>query len=459
MKILQFILLLISSSCFLVYEKYPQNSYSGKVIKEFKNIVNLHTIEKMEFPEYQYQKDSITYSLSNVKGKNVFFNEYMPFSFSTEPSTFSIILNWKPPEGQSSYISPYHSIYRASLAKNSKFLGATLYDIEFIVEVSNFEFTKSWTKKEDVYVPSGKVNNGYISFKANCLDEKCPFDSNIILEIVNAFLKDKTNDMNECLTNKGANEYYSKLPSDEQNLYTQTATSITNENHLDLNLESNIELSPNQNIIIKRKGKLNEEIIEESPLLEDTSTSQEFLINMKMIHKLVSTNLFDIVYEQATNPSKLYQLTIGCIKQVVDIEGYDDSSEVKVYVNINDTTFNTDDKTTGTALIKVNIYSREDLEIVFPFEVKISFKLTPTLFQNGLNFVLLCKDLKIVDITSTYEIKDKELLSSWIENTYLVALGKSEFNILSNALDLSNYFTTNKLGYELKDDYLSIVKK
>ena len=62
----------------------------------------------------------------------------------------------------------------------------------------------------------------------------------------------------------------------------------------------------------------------------------------------------------------------------------------------------------------------------------MNFKFTPTLFQNGLDFVLLAKHLSVENIDSTkYTIKDKDLLKGWIENTYLVALGNNEYNLLS----------------------------
>ena len=76
-----------------------------------------------------------------------------------------------------------------------------------------------------------------------------------------------------------------------------------------------------------------------------------------------------------------------------------------------------------------------------------------------MNFVLLAKDLNIEEIRTVEEIKDEDLLQSWIENTYLVALGNNEFNMFGLAFDLSYFFSTNKIGYEFKNEYLSIIKQ
>ena len=89
----------------------------------------------------------------------------------------------------------------------------------------------------------------------------------------------------------------------------------------------------------------------------------------------------------------------------------------------------------------------------------MKFKLTPTLFQNGLNFVLLSKDITIGNISSDKAISDLDLLKKWIQNTYLVALGYSEYNLFALSFDLSYFFTTNKLTYEFNDEYLSIIKQ
>ena len=67
MKIIEFFLLLVSATSFLIYEKIPLNTYATKVKKELKEIGALHALEKYEFSDYHYTKDSTTYSLSSIK--------------------------------------------------------------------------------------------------------------------------------------------------------------------------------------------------------------------------------------------------------------------------------------------------------------------------------------------------------------------------------------------------------
>ena len=112
----------------------------------------------------------------------------------------------------------------------------------------------------------------------------------------------------------------------------------------------------------------------------------------------------------------------------------------------------------GTISFTVKVISKSDLETLLTFSLKISFTLTPTLLQNGLNFVVLSRSLNILEVKSSSTIKDEALLRSWIQNTYLVALGKNEYNLFSLDFDLSYYFNTNKLYYEFKNEYLSIYK-
>ena len=143
----------------------------------------------------------------------------------------------------------------------------------------------------------------------------------------------------------------------------------------------------------------------------------------------------------------------------MDVSGYADSTELKVFVDMTDITFNDEDAISGTATLEVSVIAKTDLKSLLTFTLKIGFKFTPTLFQNGLNFVLLAKNLKILEVKPTETVRDEDLLNSWILNTYLVALGNNEFNLFSLSLDLSYYFTTNKLSYEFNDNYLSIIKQ
>ena len=126
MKVLEFILLFISATSFLVYEKIPLNTYSTKVKKELKEIGTLHGLEQLKFSDFDYSKNTITYELSSVKSKAVFFNVNM--LSSSVDTEFSVLfnLNWTPRTGDTNYLSPYHSIYSATFSKKSNNLKSEL---------------------------------------------------------------------------------------------------------------------------------------------------------------------------------------------------------------------------------------------------------------------------------------------------------------------------------------------
>ena len=460
MKVFEFILLLVSATSFLIYEQVPFNTYATKVRKELKEIVALHSLEDAEFAEFDYRKDSTVYSLSSIKSKAVFFNSNMP-TFSMIENPVSLSFDWQAKDGATNYISPYHLVYRADFTKNANSLKSTVYELEFEVEVSKFKFTRTWEKssENEDYISKGTIDNTYTTFKAKCLDESCPFTKDILLEVINVFLSEKKTEMNEVLNKKGVDAYYKNMPLDQlvQKVYTRTSNAH-NENNVDLSLESIPEYSSDSGLIIKRKAKLNDLDITGSSTFSGDS-SQRFNINKKLIQNLISQNLFNIVYEQANNPSPQFELTVAYLKQIMDVDSsYPDNTQLQVSAEMNNVAFNEGDSISGSVDFTVYIVSKSDFEDLLTFTLKIGFKFTPTLFQNGLNFVLLAKDLNIMEVKPTSTIKDGDLLLSWIQNTYLVALGNNEFNLFSLAFDLSNYFSTNKLAYEFKNDYLSIKK-
>lgn len=461
MKVFEFILLLVSATSFLIYEKIPLNNYAIKVKTELKEIGALHGLEEAEFSDYEYKKDSTTYTLSFVTSKAVFFNVNM-LTASGSSDTGALSFSWEAKSGEENYLSPYHSIYSAYISSSSNSLKTTLYEVQFELEVSKFKFSKSWVlnSEDNFYYPTGEVDNSYVSFKAKKVELDCPFSDELILEVINGFLTDRRAEMNEAFTNKGIKAYYTSLPLGEvsQKIYTQTSNFITNENNIDFSLESKPEYT-SDNFILKRKGKLNDLDISGDRVFTDTSSSQKLNINKKIIQNLITQNTFNIIYEQTNNPSPQYELTVAYLKKIMDVSGYADSTELKVFVDMTDITFNDEDAISGTATLEVSVIAKTDLKSLLTFTLKIGFKFTPTLFQNGLNFVLLAKNLKILEVKPTETVRDEDLLNSWILNTYLVALGNNEFNLFSLSLDLSYYFTTNKLSYEFNDNYLSIIKQ
>ena len=143
----------------------------------------------------------------------------------------------------------------------------------------------------------------------------------------------------------------------------------------------------------------------------------------------------------------------------MDISSYPDSTELKISSEIINIDFDEGDDVSGLATLMVNVISKSDLETLLNFSLKLGFKLTPTLFQNGLNFILLSQNLNIIEVKPSQTVRDEILLRSWIQNTYLMALGNNEFNLFSLDFDLSFYFTSNNLTYEFKEGYLSIKRK
>ena len=467
MKTYLFILLIVSISSYLVFEIVPFSFYEAKTRKELKEIGALHALEEVEFDEFDYTKDSFTYSLSSVQAKSVFFNANMPVFSVESKNPLTLSFNWEPKDGQTNYISPYHITYRAFFTRNANDLKSTSYEVEFEVEVSKFKFTKTWEKAssdDDFITEKGLIDNTYTSFKVKSLEDDFPFSQSLLLEVVIAFLNDRKTQMNEVFNTYGVEAYYKSLPFEGlvQKVYTQTSN-VPNENNIDLTIESDPE-TYDSGLIIKRKGKLNDLEEKRDNYLTDFSkftegNSQSFNIHSSLIESLVEENLFNIVFEQSNNPSTEFELTVSNLKKIVDVSSsYPDTTELKVLAEMDEAVLDGEDDLSGTVSLTVKIISKSDLETLLTFSLKISFTLTPTLLQNGLNFALLSRSLNILEVKSSSTIKDEALIRSWIENTYLVALGKNEYNLFSLDFDLSYYFNTNKLNYEFIAEYLSIYR-
>jgi len=468
MKTYLFILLIISISSYLVFEVVPYSFFEAKTRKELKEIGALHSLEEIEFEEFEYEKDSFTYSLSSVQAKSVFFNVNMPVFSVESKNPLTLSFNWEPKSGQTNYISPYHLIYRGFFTRNANGLKSTSYEVEFEVEVSKFKFTKTWEKasaNDDFIIEKGFIDNTYTSFKAKSLEDDFPFSQSLLLEVVEAFLNNMKTLMNEAFNTYGVEAYYKSLPFEGlvQKVYTQTSNNVPNENNIDLTMETAPD-TYDSGLIIKRKGKLNDlEEISDNYLTDFSKftegNSQNFNIHVSVIESLIKENLFNIVFEQSNNPSTEYELTVSNLKKIVDVSSsYPDTTELKVLAEMDDVVADGEDDLSGIVNFTVKVISKSDLETLLTFSLKLRFTLTPTLLQNGLNFVVLSRSLNILEVTSSSTLKDEALLRSWIQNTYLVALGKNEYNLFSLDFDLSYYFNTNKLYYEIKYGYLSIYR-
>lgn len=451
-----FAFLLISVNSFLIYEKVPSQDYENQMRTELREIGNLHGLEEAVFSDFYYEKDSVRYLLSNVRAKASFFNEYMPIMSVSSEDEVKVTFSWNAEEGKTSYISPYHLVYRGLIILST----SEQYEIEFTAETSKFELSKTWEKyaEDDFFIPTGSINNIYTALKAKCVNSDCPYSDELLLELTNAFLVENQSFMNREFANNGVIAYYKSLPFDKlsQKLYTQTSVEVSRENNVDLCLEEPPEFNANSDFIFKRKGKLNDlDITGDAPLTEETKP-QKFFINKKFITKLISENLFNIAYEQGNNPSTMYELTVKYLKMIADVD-YKDSTPLSLYAEMTKVDFDDKDAISGNLTMKVTLIEQEEFSTLLSFNCVFGFELVPTLLYNGLNFVLLSKTISIKKIESD-KVTDVDLLKSWIENSYLAALGKNEYNLLTLSFDLSHYFSSNSLSYEFIGDYLSIIK-
>ena len=464
MKEFAFILLIISVSSAFVNEKIPLNIYISKVRKELKSISALHSIEELTYSDYDVTIDEIKYTLSSVKAKAIFFNSFMPVASVVNQSDLTIEFNYKLPEGAT--ISPYHSIYTANLTSNES--NEKSYPIEFEIESDNFKFTKSYElyEKDNFYVPKGSSEINFVSLKAKNLDTNSPYAEELIKNITNQFLSNYTETMNKEF-NKAVAGYYKSLPLEElgQKIYVQNS-GISEEVYFDLTLEDMPyyqDVAETEGfVILERKGTLNEENKEERYIPENADNKQRFNLHSDIYQKLISQNLFGFDFEQSNNPATLYQLTVAYLKKVAKLDGkLPDETKLKIEAQMFNASFDNPSPMVGDVKMIISVISQEEQNTIFEFNAAFKFTFLPTLFQSGLNFVLLGKNVELYEINpeSGYEILDYDLLLQWIQNTYLCALGKNEYNLFEVPLDLSYYFKSNDLSWEYLDDgYLSIKK-
>ena len=458
MKAFLFILLIFSITSSFVNEKIPLDTYIAKIRREIKEISLLHSIEELTYEDFDYEVDKVKYTLSSVKSKAVFFNQYMPKAEVVNMVNLTFDFTWKFPEG--SKISPYHSIYTADLKSNDK-----TYQIEFEVESSTFAFSKFWESynADTFYIPTGISEIHFTSLKAKNLDKNSPYTEELILKIVNEFLKTNDKKRNEAFYQTVAG-YYKSLPFDEYNqkVYIHTST-FPVEINFDLSLEEMPSFDEETKMcIFNRKGILNKK---ENYLMrseyQNADTQQTFNLHGSLYQKLISDNLFGFDIEQTNNPATMYKLIGKDLKKVANVKDtVKDEQELKLKANMESVTFDDKFPMAGDLSLKVEILSKEDSSTLFAFIAKFKFVFNPTLIQTGLNFVLLGKNVELSDITEQpeYQIKDRDTLLQWIQNTYLCALGQNEYNLFEYSLDLSYYFNSNDLSFDFVDEYLSIKK-
>ena len=460
MKVFLFILFIFSVTSALVNEKIPLNTYIAKIRKELKEISSLHSIEELTYDDFNFVIDDVTYTLSSVNAKAVFFNEFMPVPSVTNQINLTIEFDYKLPEG--STLSPYHSIYRADLSSNNK-----AYQIEFEVESGEFKFTKYWQaySADKIFVPLGSSEFTFVSLKAKNLDENSPYTEEIILKVVNEFLNKNKEKMNKAFSDTVVG-YYKSLPFEEygQKIYIRTSGE-PNEVNFDLSLE---EMPYYENkeetgecVYFERKGIINTDKILNLRFGNEVDTNQRFNIHGSIYQQLISDNLFGFDIEQTNNPATMYTLIAGDLKKVANLnESIPDETELKLEAKMKSVTFDPTYKTVGDLNLIVDIISKEDQTSLLVFNAKFKFTLNPTLVQNGLNFVLLSKNIELSEVTeeSGAEITNYDTLIQWIQNTYLCGLSQNEYNLFENALDLSYYFNSNDLSFEFMDEYLSIKK-
>lgn len=461
MKEFAFLLLFISVSCAFVNERIPLNIYISKVRKELKAISALHSIEELTYPDFEITINDIKYTLSSVKAKAVFFNSFMPVASVVNQNDLTLQLYYKLPDEPT--ISPYHSIYTAYLISNEK-----SYPIEFEVESDYFKFTKSYElyKEDNFYVPKGSCEFVFIPLKAKNLDTNSPYTEELMKNIVKEFLSNYQKTMID-IFNKAITGYYKSLPLEElgQNIYVQTS-GVSEEVYFDLTLEKmpyyqDIAESDGF-VILERKGTLNQKNSTEKYIPENVDNFQRFNLHSDIYHNLISQNLFGFDFEQSNNPATLYQLTAAYLKKVAKLDStVSDETQLKIEAQMFNASFDNPSPMVGDVKMLISFISKEEHRTVFEFNAAFKFAFIPTLFQSGLNFVLLGKNIELYEINPEpgYKILDNDLLIEWIQNTYLCALGKNEYNLFEVPLDLSYYFNSNDLSWEyLEDGYLSIKK-
>ena len=207
---------------------------------------------------------------------------------------------------------------------------------------------------------------------------------------------------------------------------------------------------------------MNEEENEGDPIIEEEMNIQRFNLNKKLFYNIFSYNKFNIEYDQSKNPSSLYSLTIEYLKKIASIDStLPDNTELKISLTNLDFHISEDNPLNNIFYFEVNIASKYDSNILFNFEFNLEINFIPTLYHCGLNFILLGKNIKNININSKPDIIDENLIKEWIENTFLTALGNNEYNLFVNSFDLTYYFNSNDLNWEIigEGNYLSIKNK
>ena len=426
----------------LLYESVPFGLMGERMKKDLKGIENQKYFQTMSIADFQYTKeDSTVYTLKSFTPVYNILNVDM-FEFTT--SNNEMVLSYA--HNEQSTVSAYMMKYTAVISSAS-----SECEVEFVLFANKYVYTKTFVQENDstFYHPFANVD---LSLALSSVELKEGNTCGIAIEdvgaAVSAFCDGNVATFASDFNTKSANVYF-KNEATTQTLYTNTASDVSITHIVDVSLQSVPEVKADS-ILFAYKGdvdSLNTETPSPLPSSADYS-SYHVYVDRLFLNTLITNSVFGFKVEESTRPVDNYKLTIEYMTQVCsELSSFDAAEQVSIVSEIESVdTFEADISggIIATAHVVSNVTLDSTKEMILSFKWDATVKLDITLFQHGVNFVMLGKNVDVKEVkeneTPKRTITNADLLKQWIKASYEIALAKKEYDLFYLAVDFGKYF-------------------
>lgn len=437
-------------NCGLVFENVPLYIIEQQMRNEIRKIEALHPISFINFPKYETKlSDGTTISFSEFKlFSNIVDENLFNFTVDKESSTLKLISN---------NITDYYPLN--CLMNCLLTVDKTSYNISFSFYATFYELSKNYKKaSEGFYQDIGQITS---NFDFNKIENNLSkIDDSELNKILAEWFKKNVQTIIDAENLYGSYAYYYSL--DFLKLLPKLSTNtfkFSNDHILDLTNEENPRFE-DSSILLTKYGKIDNNEDKINCSYPGDLTKYQLIFHRKIFENLFTNGLFGFTLTNSSNPSNKFNFQLLYLKKVFDLPStLQDDTLFTVRNVMENITFENDIKDGFNGILNINsdFVDEETKEVLVSIVVDVKFSFKNEIFQNGFNLALFGKNANVNKLTVNPEpvrkITDENLLKDWINDMIIRGLGKSQFNLLENPLDLSIFFKrNNKVSLEIKDN-------
>ena len=458
MKAMMFIVMILFTvgTSAVLYESVPFGLMAERMKKDLKGIENQKYFQTMSIPDFQYTKeDSTVYTLKSFTPVYNILNVDM-FEFTSTNNEMLLSYTHDELSTVSAYMMKYTAVINSTSSE---------CEIEFVLFANKYIYTKTYVQETDstFYHPFANVELSLMVSSVKLKDgNTCGIAIEDVDATVNAFRDANVETFVNDFNTKSANVYF-KNEATTQTLYTNTASDVSISHVIDVSLQTVPEVKTDS-ILFAYKGDVDSVNIEQTSSLPSSAdySSYHVYVDRLFLNTLIANSAFGFKIEESTRPVNDYKLTIEYLKQICsELSSFDANEQVSVVSeieSIDQFETNINDGVIATAHVVSNVTLDSTKEMILSFKWDATVKLDITLFQHGVNFVMLGKNVKVKEVKENEEpkrtITNAELLKEWIKASYQIALAKKEYDLFYLAVDFGKYFNRySDIDISVQDDF------